>query len=1775
MESIQKPIQIQNPIEQKPGIFNKVFSIFGFGETKQNKSNDQVPIANDRTMWVPDEKAQTCYNCKKEFSAIFLRKHHCRICGNVFCKECSSKTVEGKYWGSKKEIKVCDYCFRMYQKLDETLIETTIDNPNNLMDEISSINDNMKNFKRETKLSEYCKFAKRDFEECIKFLQMEKKLEEPIKLNLENYFDFLLKQIIDKVFKNEGINEKWVDKIFEITKKAIHQVNPSFRDLKDFLNINEYMKIKTICHKDNSLCKVIDGFAFQKNVCSKNMNTSIENPKILLLDCGLDYYRNNDITNFENSKLQEPAYFNIIMKKIELVEPNVILVNKNISRKIQEYLSHANKVSLVINVKSSSLKKIARCTKTYVLPSTDLIDKQTILGTCKKFRVEKIKFLQSNNNNSNNNHIPKVLGNNSIRNNNTEQRGEDFNKIKSEILNNPPNFIFDNLNNGNNNFLTNKKNVDIFNFQNMYGKNQLLEQLSINQSKINNYDNLKSNEYNLMIFEGCDNLLFCTIILYGPDKSELKKLKKSLRTILLTARDLFLQQHLLYFFYADIRNINEAFHYANNSMVNENLIQNNLNSINNNHTIIDLSLNSSQSSMPSHAKESLNNLQNNNNNLNQNYNNASNFINNNANPRSVLQASYISTQYDLNNNVNLTNIFCCLGKLEIEYMQLVKDFFFGFDRTLLEDKSKLSVVRLIITQGTYNNSNSAINDKCNGINNNNPQIFVEPNLFIENNIINNNYYNYSNENKQLVKLNNPNNELPEKEILESINSICDEPEELDLEYYSKDYDYDKPLGKLILDLCAESDCKCENCKKPKSSHFYYIYKKTGRLKIQLGQNQDDFAEKIMESINRETTDFNKINNYCKNDKEKSIYLNSNSNYNIDIYSYGVCKICKKVVTPLIKLTREVFNFSVAKFFKFILFNHEIKNRSDVRSKFNLKNHYIAENNCSHFLNKDIDRVFISKLGTIKFTYELTPLYIIETSPIHELKNKKHYTDILEEYLIDSKKKSLELIEILKNNFLQFIEELNSDFYKTVISLNMLGISCIMNASANISNSSQLNNQISMNINSNNNYNLINNEKKEIKDFAEKTLKICQKYYNNLLDINLFIELVYVPLKFKNYLKSVSIVKKIFFRIVQIKIIQDKCRMMIIRIRRFIINYLDGKIKKVNFSAINNIANNTNIINTNLINKDEPIDNNLGTMSPEHKSIFSSGIKENNNLNKDNYLQLNPNLVQNLNNTYNNTTLNLNSENNTFISTTPNILLKADNIPVNQIIGDCKSQINELNVQKSLLTNFEDNLITFINNNNNDLSKTSNLLTGCLNNFPNTSNPIKPSNNLKENISIIENSVNPETSSTIPIIDDDNVSKIHKPFNFINIETNDSYKSILRSIAFFDETNHKSFSTDISFNDIASIISYTLTSDRYRECISPSNRLKLLDIKCKRHKKNKEAKDGCIQSNPNGPIYNRINNISDNIEKNENKYGFSFLTSQDMEIYDTSLLFDQNKNNYSYQNLEKTKIYQQLETELLSDDKSQFDYSFTNSNFMNLLISLNMPVEYVNSNNSTSGNGFYKRSKTTSKSLLHNLNANLNVSNNIIKEKENNMNNNISALNNTNDLNISLINNKNNNQNPINNLNGTNSSSININNTLNPQITNLKDIDNANSMININNYINIIGNNNANLSNLIHSGNQYSSEERVFLPGDNIKCTIEELELMKKDLKEYKSLTNSNNEIKIRQKKKKLEAQDSNTQMDIDVSVYYPRQFEALRITYCATYNDFILSVKIQFFKFNL
>ena len=60
--------------------------------------------------WIIDEDIHTCMICDREFG-FFLRKHHCRSCGNVVCYICSPDFVVIEEMTELGEQRVCIQCY--------------------------------------------------------------------------------------------------------------------------------------------------------------------------------------------------------------------------------------------------------------------------------------------------------------------------------------------------------------------------------------------------------------------------------------------------------------------------------------------------------------------------------------------------------------------------------------------------------------------------------------------------------------------------------------------------------------------------------------------------------------------------------------------------------------------------------------------------------------------------------------------------------------------------------------------------------------------------------------------------------------------------------------------------------------------------------------------------------------------------------------------------------------------------------------------------------------------------------------------------------------------------------------------------------------------------------------------------------------------------------------------------------------------------------------------------------------------------------------------------------------------------------------------------------------------------------------------------------------------------------------------------------------------------------------------------------------------------------
>ncbi|KAF8305006.1 hypothetical protein DL93DRAFT_2144921 [Clavulina sp. PMI_390] len=64
--------------------------------------------------WMDDALCKECYDCKSTFTT-WRRKHHCRICGQIYCSRCASNIIKGARFGQEGVVRVCNICLQMLE----------------------------------------------------------------------------------------------------------------------------------------------------------------------------------------------------------------------------------------------------------------------------------------------------------------------------------------------------------------------------------------------------------------------------------------------------------------------------------------------------------------------------------------------------------------------------------------------------------------------------------------------------------------------------------------------------------------------------------------------------------------------------------------------------------------------------------------------------------------------------------------------------------------------------------------------------------------------------------------------------------------------------------------------------------------------------------------------------------------------------------------------------------------------------------------------------------------------------------------------------------------------------------------------------------------------------------------------------------------------------------------------------------------------------------------------------------------------------------------------------------------------------------------------------------------------------------------------------------------------------------------------------------------------------------------------------------------------------
>jgi len=142
---------------------------------------------------------------------------------------------------------------------------------------------------------------------------------------------------------------------------------------------------------------VMDGVMFNKDVVHPQMPRRIENPKVLLLDCPLEYKKGEsqthvEITGESDFKQLLEAEEKAVKKACEEIVAsgaNLVFCEKGISTLAEHYLSKAG-IAAIRRVKKMDNDRMARATGATVVHETSQIKPEDIGSECGLFEVNKI-----------------------------------------------------------------------------------------------------------------------------------------------------------------------------------------------------------------------------------------------------------------------------------------------------------------------------------------------------------------------------------------------------------------------------------------------------------------------------------------------------------------------------------------------------------------------------------------------------------------------------------------------------------------------------------------------------------------------------------------------------------------------------------------------------------------------------------------------------------------------------------------------------------------------------------------------------------------------------------------------------------------------------------------------------------------------------------------------------------------------------------------------------------------------------------------------------------------------------------------------------------------------------------------------------------------------------------------------------------------------------------------------------------------------------------------
>ncbi|XP_009462542.1 PREDICTED: T-complex protein 1 subunit gamma isoform X2 [Nipponia nippon] len=218
-----------------------------------------------------------------------------------------------------------------------------------------------------------------------------KKIGTPVDVNNKE----MMLKIIKSAINTKAIN-RWSDLACSIALDAVKTVEFEENGRKE-IDIKKYAKVEKIPGGFSEDSCVLRGIMVNKDVTHPRMRRLIKNPRIVLLDCSLEYKKGESQTDIEITREEdfarilqmEEEYIQQICEDLMRVKPDLVITEKGISDLAQHYLMKAN-ITAIRRVRKTDNNRIARACGARIVSRTDELREEDVGTGARLFEVKKI-----------------------------------------------------------------------------------------------------------------------------------------------------------------------------------------------------------------------------------------------------------------------------------------------------------------------------------------------------------------------------------------------------------------------------------------------------------------------------------------------------------------------------------------------------------------------------------------------------------------------------------------------------------------------------------------------------------------------------------------------------------------------------------------------------------------------------------------------------------------------------------------------------------------------------------------------------------------------------------------------------------------------------------------------------------------------------------------------------------------------------------------------------------------------------------------------------------------------------------------------------------------------------------------------------------------------------------------------------------------------------------------------------------------------------------------